>query len=73
MLSAYVDLDPERFATAGARQTQVRSLIDGAGRQIEAAELTHQQREQLRADLERVENHLGEDPFPSGAAGLART
>lgn len=71
VLSAYLDLDPERFATATARQTQVRSLIDGARRRIEAAELTHAQREQLRADLERLENHLEDEAFPRGAAGLA--
>ena len=72
VLSAYVDLDPERFATAGPRQTQVRSLIDSARRQIEAAELTHEEREQLRADLERVANHLGDGLFPPGATGFQK-
>jgi peptide chain release factor subunit 1 len=71
VLSVYVDLDPERFATAGARQTQISSLIDTARRRIEAAELSHEHREQLRADLDRVAEHLRAGRFPSGAAGLA--
>ncbi len=71
VLSVYVDLDPERFATAAARQTQASSLIDSARRRIEAAELSHAHREALRADLDRVAEHLRAGRFPAGAAGLA--
>ena len=71
VLSAYVDLDPERFATARARESEVRSLVDSGHRQIEAAELTHDQRQQLRADLARVESYLGGGDAPSGGHGLA--
>jgi peptide chain release factor subunit 1 len=71
VLSAYLDLDPERFATAGARESEVRSLIDSGHRQIEPAELTHEQHEQLRADLDRVESYLSSGEVPSGAHGLA--
>ncbi len=70
VVSLYLDLDPERFAVAGARQTAVRSLIDSGARQIEATELEHEQREQLRADLGRVEQEL-EGGVPEGAHGLA--
>ena len=71
VLSAYLDLDPERFATAGARASEVRSLIDSGHRQIEAADLNHQQRAQLRGDLDRVSSHLSGGEAPSGAHGLA--
>lgn len=70
VLSAYLDLDPEHFATAGARESEVRSLIDSGHRQIESLELDHEQRQQLRADLERVEGELGGD-VPSGARARA--
>jgi peptide chain release factor subunit 1 len=71
VLSVYLDLDPERFATPGARQTQARSLIDSGRRQIEAAELRHEHREQLRGDLDRVTEQLRAGRFPAGALGLA--
>lgn len=71
VLSAYLNLDPERFATAGARETEVRSLIDSGRRQIDSADLDHDQREQLRGDLERLEDYLGGGDAPSGAHGLA--
>ncbi len=71
VLSAYLDLDPERFATAGARATEVHSLLDGARRRIEAQELSHEGREQLRGDLERLSDHLQAGDFPAGAEGLA--
>jgi peptide chain release factor subunit 1 len=71
VLSAYLDLDPQRFATAGARESEVRSLIDSGRRQIESADLGHEDREQLRGDLERVEGYLSGSEAPSGAHGLA--
>jgi peptide chain release factor subunit 1 len=71
VLSAYLNLDPERFATAGARETEVRSLIDSGHRQIESADLEHHHREQLRDDLQRLEDYLGGGDAPSGAHGLA--
>jgi peptide chain release factor subunit 1 len=71
VLSAYLNLDPERFATAAARSTEVRSLTDGARREIDAAQASHEQQEQLRSDLERVESHLQAGGFPAGAVALA--
>jgi peptide chain release factor subunit 1 len=71
VLNAYLDLDPERFATAGARATEVRSLVDSARREIEAAQAAHEQHDQLRKDLARLENHLQGGGFPAGAVGLA--
>jgi peptide chain release factor subunit 1 len=71
VLSAYLNLDPERFATAAARASEVRSLIDSGRRQIDAADLEHDHREQLRGDLERVQYHLSGGDARSGAHGLA--
>jgi peptide chain release factor subunit 1 len=73
VLSLYLDLDPERFATAPARASQIRSLIDGAARELERDDsLGHEDRIALREDLERVRRYLlsREPPF-KGARALA--
>jgi peptide chain release factor subunit 1 len=59
VISLYLDLDPERFATAPARASQVRSLIDGAAREVDRiAELEHDELVALREDLDRVRDYL---------------
>jgi peptide chain release factor subunit 1 len=73
VISLYLDLDPERFATAPARASQIRSLIDQASREIEGdGLLSHEDRVTLREDLERVERflHSAEAPY-DGARSLA--
>jgi peptide chain release factor subunit 1 len=73
VISVYLDLDPERFATAPARSSQVRSLIDQAAREIEGdTSLGHEDKIALREDLERVDTYLTsrEAPF-RGARALA--
>jgi hypothetical protein len=35
VISLYLDLDPERFATPPARASQIRSLVDEGGRKID--------------------------------------
>jgi peptide chain release factor subunit 1 len=73
VVSLYLDLDPERFATAPARASQVRSLIDEAAKEVDAmSDLAHDDRVALRADLERVKDYLlsREPPF-QGAGALA--
>lgn len=37
VISLYLDLDPERFATAPARAAQIRSLVDQAARELDEA------------------------------------
>lgn len=71
VLSIYVDLDPQRFATPPARASELRSLLDEARRQIDGQEREHDEREQLRADLERVTAHLQNGSFARGAHGYA--
>jgi peptide chain release factor subunit 1 len=73
VVSLYLDLDPERFATPPARASQVRSLIDEGRRAVEHNhELEHGQRVALREDLKRIESFLdsSEAPF-QGARALA--
>ncbi|HEY6399565.1 MAG TPA: Vms1/Ankzf1 family peptidyl-tRNA hydrolase, partial [Solirubrobacteraceae bacterium] len=74
VISLYLNLDPERFATPQARASQVRSLIDQGSRQLERDEskLDHQEKIALRGDLERVDRYLssGEAPY-RGARSLA--
>jgi peptide chain release factor subunit 1 len=74
VVSLYFDLDPSEFATAPARATQVRSLIDAADRdgRLDKAELSHEDRTVLTKDLERLEEYLGSDELPvSRARALA--
>jgi peptide subunit release factor 1 (eRF1) len=73
VLSLFVNLDPREFATAAARSTEVRSLLDRAARLIREDDgLSHAARTSLRADLERVEAELGRGGLDAkGAHGLA--
>jgi peptide subunit release factor 1 (eRF1) len=69
----YLDLDPERFATAPARASQISSLLDSAAKQIDLVDgLGHRERIDLREDLQRVRELLSspEAPF-KGARALA--
>jgi peptide chain release factor subunit 1 len=73
VLSLFLNLDPREFATAPARGTEVRSIIDRAARMVREDEsLTHAERASLRADLERVQAELGNSALDAkGAHGLA--
>jgi peptide chain release factor subunit 1 len=73
VISLYLDLDPERFATPQARASQVRSLIDQASRRIQREPgLGHDEKVSLREDVARVDRYLssGEAPY-QGARSLA--
>jgi peptide chain release factor subunit 1 len=77
VISLYLDLDPERFATAPARAAQIRSLIDQAARELDGTDgLSHDELVTLRADLQRVDGYLssrgeGGPPFKgAGALGV---
>jgi peptide subunit release factor 1 (eRF1) len=73
VLSLFLNLDPREFATPPARSTEVRSLLDRAGRLVkeESEHLTHKQKESLRQDLDRVAAELGNGAGTKGAHGLA--
>jgi peptide chain release factor subunit 1 len=73
MISLYLDLDPERFATPPARASQIHSLIDKAGREVEAdASLGHEEKLGLREDIKRIDDYLRSHDAPfQGARSLA--
>jgi peptide chain release factor subunit 1 len=72
VLSVFVNLDPREFGTGRARASQIRSVIDRAGRVVdEQRDLPHDELMALRNDLERVEQALEGGPDVSGAHGLA--
>lgn len=73
VISLYLDLDPERFATGPARASQIRSLVDEAAREVDRMEeLPHEDKVGLRQDLKRIDAFLSspEAPF-KGARALA--
>jgi len=73
VLSIYLDLDPTEFATPAARSTEIRSLLDEAGRRVKNAEgLSHDELAALRGDLEQLREFLEGDGFSAkGAHALA--
>jgi peptide chain release factor subunit 1 len=73
VVSLYLDLDPEEFATSPARESQVHSLLDGVGHEVEADEtLDHEDLIALREDLVRLRTYLTSDEPPfQGARALA--
>jgi peptide chain release factor subunit 1 len=66
-VSFYLDLDP---ATAPA-STRVNSLLAGTARQLDRSDLTHDQRQGLKADIERIRRYVEEELVRDGAHGLA--
>jgi peptide subunit release factor 1 (eRF1) len=74
VLSVFLNLDPAEFAEPPARSSEIRSVLDEARRlartKVESDGLGHDEKKALRADLERVEEHLA-DFSPKGAHGLA--
>ncbi|HET8979906.1 MAG TPA: Vms1/Ankzf1 family peptidyl-tRNA hydrolase [Solirubrobacteraceae bacterium] len=73
VVSVFFDLDPEQFATAPARASQLRSLLDEADRTSRSDEsLAHEDRKAVTEALRRVESYLQSDEAPvSGARALA--
>lgn len=73
VVSLFVDLDPEQFATAPARATQLSSLLDEADRATRGdTSLNHADREAVKEDLQRLQAYLqSDDPPISGARALA--
>ena len=65
VISVVFDLNPAEFATAPARATQANSLLDAA-HNLETADqtLSHDARQAVRSDLERLRTYLGSDDLP---------
>ncbi len=70
-VSFYLDLDPHTTPTAGDAETRVRSLLGDAARQLDSARMTHERRQGLKADLERIRNYFEQELVRDGAHGLA--
>jgi peptide chain release factor subunit 1 len=72
VLSLYLDLDPAEFATPPARATAARSLLDEADRQLRDRDgLSHQEKADLRASLERARTFLERELTADGARAIA--
>ncbi len=74
VLSLFLNLDPSAFATAAARGTELRSVLDRAARLVrEDASLSPHARSALRRDVERARAELADGGAldARGAHGLA--
>jgi peptide chain release factor subunit 1 len=72
VLSLYLNLDPTQFATPPARSSEIRSVLSRAERLVREDErLSHDERESLKDDLERVRDYLGGDLDTQGAHAVA--
>ncbi|MGH3105429.1 MAG: Vms1/Ankzf1 family peptidyl-tRNA hydrolase [Gaiellaceae bacterium] len=72
-ISLYVDLDPSETPTAGDAETRVNSLLAEGERSRGAnrGELTHDQKQGLKADFDRIRTYVDQEFDRDGARGLA--
>jgi peptide subunit release factor 1 (eRF1) len=71
VLSLYLNLDPSEFPTPKARSTELQSLLDVVERAMRADGLPHDQRTELREDVERIRTWFVSEFDASGARGIA--
>jgi len=72
VLSVFLNLDPAQFGTPAARSSAITSVLTEAAHRVEdAAALEHDEREALKADLDRVRETLGGDIASDGARAVA--
>jgi peptide chain release factor subunit 1 len=70
-VSFYLNLDPGLTPTAADAQTRVNSLLSEATRRLDRNDLTHDERQGLKGDLERIRSYFQQDLVRDGAHGLA--
>jgi peptide chain release factor subunit 1 len=72
-ISLYVDLDPSDTPTPAAFDTRVNALIDEIDRSESARrpDLTHEQKEGLRADVQRLREFFDQEFDREGALGFS--
>jgi peptide chain release factor subunit 1 len=71
-ISLYLDLDPRTVPTSGDAQTRLNSLLDrGAKENGSKRELSHDQRQALKADFDRIRRYFDAEFERNGAQGLA--
>lgn len=66
-ISFYLDLDPR----AGDAETRVSSLLGEAAKRLDRDDMTHDQRQGLKADFDRIRRYLEQELVRDGAHGLA--
>ena len=69
-ISLYLNLDPSEVPTAADAQTRMNALLAGAEK-ADRSELTHDQRNGLKADFARIARWFDDDFNREGARGLA--
>ena len=70
VLSAFIDLDPERFATPPARESQLNSLLHAVTEDLDQKD--GDTRRSVEHEIELLRSYLDSDAFPpSGAKGAA--
>jgi peptide chain release factor subunit 1 len=72
-ISVYLDLDPSVAPTPGDAHTRLNSLLDEAAKSDGAnrRDLSHAQREAVKADFARIRRYFSQDFSREGAHGLA--
>jgi peptide chain release factor subunit 1 len=72
-ISLYLDLDPSSTPTPADFATRVNALIDGIERTESAqrAQLTHEQREGVRKDVQRLREYFEQEFQRDGALGFS--
>jgi peptide chain release factor subunit 1 len=70
-VSLYLDLDPSTTTTPGNPSTRAHALLGDAAKQLDRGELTREQRQGLKADLEHIERYIQDELIRDGAHGLA--
>ena len=73
VLSVFLNLDPAEFATPAARSTAVTSVMTEAAHRVEQADgLDHDERQALKADIDRVrETLMASDIAQNGTRAVA--
>ena len=70
VLSLYVNLDPSEFPTPRDRSVELESLLDAVSGALRQDNLEHAQREELKADIERVRRYFTQEFDASGTRGV---
>jgi peptide chain release factor subunit 1 len=71
VLSLYLNLDPSEFPTPRQRSSELQSLLDSVERELREDSLAHDQKIELRQDLERVRSYFEREFDASGTRGVA--
>jgi peptide subunit release factor 1 (eRF1) len=70
VLSLYLNLDPSEFPTPRDRSVELESLLDVAEGALRQDGLEHDEKEQLKRDVEEVRRYFAEDFDASGTRGV---